>query len=90
MELAPALGLAVIVTGALCAAQLRPTGTQMLLVRADDEGSAVAAASASGAALVGVPAPGYAVLYGDAARVRQAAGLAVPWRRGALGCAGAS
>ncbi len=78
--------MAVGVTALVCAAQLLPFGRTMLLVRVagDGPGPALAAASVADAALVGMPAPGFAVVYGDASQVRRALGLAVRWKGSAL------
>ena len=82
IEIIPAAMIALSVTATLCVAQLLPFGKTMLLVRVSQAGIATALADASraDAALVGIPAPGFAVLYGDASRVRQALGLAVLWK----------
>jgi hypothetical protein len=81
-DLVPAAALAVMVTAVVCAAQLLPFGRTMLLVRVlgDDTRAALSAASVADAALVGIPAPGFAVLYGDASQVRGALRLAVRWK----------
>jgi hypothetical protein len=71
---------------ALCAAlvpataALLPMGETMMVVRVAPDGGAARAAAAAGAALVRVPAPGYAVLWGDAARARRALGLVADWK----------
>jgi hypothetical protein len=80
--LAPAATIAVLAAGALCAAELLPFGKTLLLVRLPTPGvgTALAAAAAADSAFVAIPAPGYAVLYGDASKVRAALGLAVPWK----------
>jgi hypothetical protein len=80
--LLPSAAIAFGVTSVLCAAELLPFGKATVLVRLSlttSEAGLIAAAR-SGAAYVGSPAPGYAVLYGDAARIREAAGLAVRWK----------
>lgn len=81
-ELAPAALITLLVTATLAGAQLLPFGQAVLLVRTatDRPAAAVAAASAADASLVTIPAPGFAVLYGDASRVRRALGLAVAWQ----------
>jgi hypothetical protein len=82
IELLPAALTALLTVAVLCVAELMPFGRAMLLVRVPStgaEGAMIAAASA-GAALVSVPSPGYAVVYGDAAKVRGALGLAIPWK----------
>jgi len=75
LDLAPALVLALFTVGATAAARLRPGGEGPVLVRADG-----GAAWPPGAALVDLPAPGFAVLRGDLAAIRAAFGPAVPWR----------
>lgn len=81
-EIVPAAGLSLIVTAVLGALQLMPLGHGLLLVRVrgEDSGAALLAAAAADAALVSVPAPGFAVVYGDASTVRTALGLAVSWK----------
>lgn len=81
-DVLPAAGLALSVAGMMCALQLMPFGTGLLLVRVpeDGAGSALMAAARADAAFVSSPAHGYAVLYGDASKVRAAVGLAVSWR----------
>lgn len=74
----PALLLGLCVTGSLCAAELMPTGREMVAIRVAHE-SALRMAAASGADLVSLPAPGFAVLYGDARRIRAVAGVAWHW-----------
>ena len=82
MELLPAAMLAGIVTVILCGVQLLPSGRTMLLVRVPVGGprAALVAAAAADAALVSIPAPGFAVLYGDASHVRAALGLVIAWK----------
>ncbi len=81
-EIIPAAGLALSVTTILCGLQLMPSGIGMLLVRVhgDDARSALMAAAMADAAFVSSPAPGFAVVYGEASKVRTALGLAVPWK----------
>jgi hypothetical protein len=81
-EIIPAAGLALSVTAILCGLQLMPFGKGMLLVRVHGEnpGSALMAAAIADAAFVSSPAPGFAVVYGEASKVRTALGLAVPWK----------
>ena len=82
LDLAPAAVISLGVTMATLAAQLLPFGTATVLVRLADAApaSALRAAAGADAALVAIPAPGFAVLHGDAARVRAALGLAVLWK----------
>lgn len=82
-ELVPAAMLGAAVSLVLGAAQLLPTGEAMLLVRAPTAEAALAAADRADAALVGIPAPGFAIVHGDAARIRGALGLAVNWNASA-------
>jgi hypothetical protein len=72
----------VLAAAVLCAAELLPFGKAMLLVRLPSEGveAALTAAAFADAAFVSIPAPGYAVIYGDASQVRGALGLAVSWK----------
>ena len=92
VDLVPAALLAGTVAAVLAGAELLPLGTATVLVRvaaaapADQLATALAAAAAGDAALVSVPAPGFAVLHGDAARIRAALGLTVVWN-GAAQCA---
>ena len=81
-EIIPASGLALSVIATLCGLQLMPFGKGMYLVRVDgeDPGSALMAAATANAALVSNPAPGFAVVYGEASEVRTALGLALPWK----------
>ena len=81
-DYAPATALAVLITTVLAGTQLLPVGRGMLLVRVPDGGAegALAAAAWADATLVSTPAPGFAVLYGDASQVRRALGLAVTWK----------
>ena len=79
-DLLPAAAIAALVTLSLATARLLPFGVATVLVRAADAATALRVAASADAALVGIPAPGFAVLHGDAARVRAAAGLAVQWK----------
>jgi hypothetical protein len=80
-EIIPAAGLALSVTALICGMQLMPFGRGMFLVRVHDSDptAALMQAASAGAAFVRSPAPGFAVVYGEAARVRAALGLTVPW-----------
>ena len=80
-EIIPAAGLALFVTAILCGLQLMPVGYGMLLVRFDskDPSSVLVAASTADAEFVSIPAPGFAVVYGEASKVRAALGLAMSW-----------
>lgn len=81
LELAPAALLAASVTAALAYAQLVPFGDAMVLVRVPPRPeAALMAAAKAGAALVSTPAPGFAILHGDASRIRAVLGLAVTWQ----------
>ena len=81
-DLAPAAFLGASVIVAACASQLFPSGVGLLLVRLPNASasSALAAVAAADAAIVSTPSPGFAVLYGDATRVRHVLGLAVRWK----------
>ena len=62
------------------AMRLMPLGPGTVLVRTGAApGSAAEAAVRSDALLMSIPASGYAVLSGDASRIRAVAGLAVKW-----------
>jgi hypothetical protein len=62
------------------ALRVLPTGPATVLVRTGAEpGAAADVAVRSGAVLMSVPAPGYAVLTGDGSRIRTVTGLAVQW-----------
>ena len=62
-----------------------PFGKGVLLVRARDStpASALMRAAVADADFVSIPARGFAVVYGDAAKVRAVFGLATPWKGGA-------
>ena len=81
-EIIPAAGLTLSATAILCGLQLVPFGKGMFLVRVDgqDSNSALMAAAMADAAFVSTPSPGFAVLYGEASRIRTAVGLAVSWK----------
>lgn len=81
-EILPAAGVALSVTVILCVVQLVPFGEGMCLVRVDptDPGTAFLAAARAHVAIVNRPAPGFAVVYGQASTIRSAFGLAVPWK----------
>ena len=90
-EFAPAAFIAFVVVAGSVAAQLLPQGEAVVLVRVPPalrEAPLIAAARA-GAALVAIPAAGYAVLHGDAARIRSISGLAVVWQ-GTAPCSSSS
>ncbi len=86
LDFAPAALIALTVTAALAGAELMPSGDATVLVRVPAGGSgapadaALRAAAAADAAFVGVPAPGFAVLHGDASRIRAALGLTTAWK----------
>lgn len=86
LDFAAAAIIGVVVVGGLCAAPLLPFGKSLLLVRLATDGKDPAAtiAARAGAELVNIPAPGYAVIFGDAATARAAFGVAVAWRGLAL------
>jgi hypothetical protein len=82
MDLAPPTLLTLVVIGSLAAAQVMPLGVTTVLVRVSDTTTkgALLAAAAADSALVSQPAPGFAVLYGDASHIRNRLGLAVRWQ----------
>jgi hypothetical protein len=81
-EVAPAVLIGLFLTVTAVISQLMPVGDVSVLVRLPDKAldSALASAAAADAALVLIPSPGFAVLHGDAARIRAALGLAVLWK----------
>ena len=81
-DLLPAATMSGIVLSVICGVQVLPFGTARLLVHVQgrDLGAALAVAARADAALVSAPAPGFAVVFGDAAHVRAALGLAVVWK----------
>ena len=81
-DLLPAALLALLLAIVSATAQMLPFGQADLLIRVPDpsHGSALLLAARSGATLISLPAPGFAVLHGDAAQVRAASGLAVVWK----------
>jgi hypothetical protein len=83
--LVPASLLALLATAALALVQLVPMGQATVLVRltSAEPLAALTAAALSDAVLLEIPLAGFAVLRGDAARIRAVAGLAVAWRRNA-------
>lgn len=86
LDLAPALGLACLVTATLAVVELLPGGSGFALVRLGSRGIAdvLAMPALADVAVVGLPAPGFAILRGDLGRIRAALGQAVPWPHGAL------
>ena len=78
-QFAPAGLIALVVTIPLALAQLVPMGDATVLVRVPVNPDAVQAYAHAGALLMTVPAPGYAVLHGDAGRIRAQFGLATLW-----------
>lgn len=84
-DLTPAALITLLVTGVLISAQLIPVGEATVLVRLPADTPALSAAAAADAALVSVPAAGFAVLHGDAGHIRSVLGLAVTWQ-GAAPC----
>jgi hypothetical protein len=86
-DLIPSTALTLCVCATIAAAHVLPLGRATVLVRVpQDERHALLKAAESGAALVSLPAPGFAVLRGDAARIRAHLGLSVLWQ-GAAPCA---
>lgn len=90
-DLVPAALLAFVVTVAIAASRLLPFGDAIVLVRLADTtpAAALAAAAAADAMLVDIPAPGFAVLHGDASHIRASTGLAALWT-GSASCASRS
>ncbi len=79
--------LTLCVCGSIAGAHLVPLGRATVLVRVPRSDSMAALKAAeSGAALVSLPIPGFAVLRGDAARIRAHLGLTVLWQ-GVAPCA---
>ena len=80
--LIPAALIALSVTAMTAGTQLVPFGQATVLVRVSARApeAALAAAAATDAALVRIPAPGFAVLRGNASRIRALLGLAVVWQ----------
>lgn len=82
----PAMAIGVLVIGGVAAQRLLPTGEGQLLVRAPGGVAAlIDKAGRAGAAIMAVPAEGFAILHGDAARIRAELGPAVKWE-GRFGC----
>jgi hypothetical protein len=75
----PAAALASAVTLVAGALPLLPHGQAVVLARLPVNTIALRAAASADAALVSEPAPGFAVLFGDAGRIRRALGLVVVW-----------
>ena len=78
----PALALCLATTSAVVAARLLPEGYGPVLVHLGPSGlaGALAAPGMEDVALIDTPAPGYAVLWGEAARIRSALGLTISWQ----------
>jgi hypothetical protein len=87
----PALALASAATFVLLWASLVPSGTATMLARlpSTQQNAAIVAAADADAALLSAPRPGYAVLRGDATKIRHALHFAIGWE-GAAGCAAPS
>nr|WP_321984563.1 hypothetical protein [uncultured Lichenicoccus sp.] len=81
LELAPAALIALAVLAGAVGRELLPAGEATVLVRVAPglREAPLLAAAGTGAALVAIPAPGFAVLHGNAARIRSVLGLAVVW-----------
>jgi hypothetical protein len=84
-DLLPGFLIAAFSGAALAAGQCLPLGTATVLVRTPSPQTALALAASSGAALVAMPAPGFAVLHGNATRIRANAGFTFLWQ-GATAC----
>jgi|GEM_PF-6659955 len=83
----PSAALAIAVPLVLLWRQLTPEGSSPVLVHLGQTEApyAFAAAAEADAAVLAIPAPGYVVLRGDAARIRHVLGLTVAWH-GRAGC----
>jgi hypothetical protein len=81
-EYAPAALLLSGVTCALLWRDVMPSGSVPVLVRLRSAApeAGFAAAALADAAVIAIPAPGFVVLRGDAARIRRELGLAAVWR----------
>ena len=80
-DLLPSAALALSVTLAIAGSQLLPGDDAPVLVRLGDAGieRLFADPVLQDVALVDTPAPGFAVLKGDAGRIRSSLGLTVAW-----------
>ncbi len=89
-DVLPAAALLLLVTGVLAVAHLRPSGAGLFLVRLGPAGVAglLGSRALADVDLVAIPAPGFAVLHGDAGRIRSVAGLTVAWEGGVACSAG--
>lgn len=90
-DLIPALTLAFLVTTGIAAGRLLPQGDMPVLVHVGSSGLANAFQKPGMAdvLLVGLPAPGFAILKGNAAKIRAALGLTISWQ-GRVPCLSAS
>lgn len=81
-EVAPAVLIGLILTTSVVISQLMPWGEASVLVHLPDKApsSALAAAAAADATFVMTPSPGFAVLHGDAARIRAVLGMTILWK----------
>jgi hypothetical protein len=81
-EVAPAVLIGLFLTTSVIISQLMPLGEASVLVHLSDKApnSALAAAAAADATLVVIPSPGFAVLHGDAARIRAVLGMTIVWK----------
>jgi len=87
IDILPAISMTLVVTLVLGCLPLLAVGETTVLVRVPpgEPAAALRIAAAAGAVLVSEPSPGFAVLFGDAARIRNVTGLAVTWK-GAPAC----
>lgn len=80
-DMLPAFALLLLATGAVAAHRLLPEGEATLAVRLDRAPDGLDGALAlPGVALLDLPAPGLAVLRGDAAAIRARFGLSISWQ----------
>lgn len=81
-DAAPAAGMTFLVLAAIAFSRLVPMGEALVLVRVPGVNAAevLAITNEAEATLVSRPAPGFAVVFGDAARIRARLGAAVLWK----------
>lgn len=81
-DLLPALAMSLVATIAITASRLLPSGDGLVLVRLGPSGfsGALDAPDMADIALVDLPAPGFAVLRGDAAQIRSVFGAGLRWK----------
>lgn len=80
VQIAPAGLIGLLAVFPPIAMRVWPMGPATVLVRTGAEpGAAAREAARSGSVLMSIPAPGYAVMSGDASRIRTVGGFAVRW-----------